>query len=88
LNPNSKLAHNEDQLRRSFIFSDIEGGQPILQRKTTISEFEVQENMEPAVMKKMQSTRLMHKTQFREFFGLLGQGSNPFLSDRIFRMAD
>jgi Ca2+-binding EF-hand superfamily protein len=44
--------------------------------------------MEPATMKKMQSTRLMHKTQFREFFGLLGQGSNPFLSDRIFRMAD
>ena len=26
--------------------------------------------------------------QFRQFFGLLGQGSNPFLSDRIFQLAD
>ena len=30
----------------------------------------------------------MHLEQFREFFGLLGQGTNPFLSDRIFRLAD
>ena len=30
----------------------------------------------------------MHKDQFRVFFGLLGQGSNPFLSDRIFGMVD
>lgn len=30
----------------------------------------------------------MHLYQFRIFFGLLGQGLNPFLSDRIFRLAD
>ena len=58
------------------------------QRRQTISDTVVQENMEPALIKKMRSMRLMHKTQFRDFFGLLGQGSNPFLSDRIFRMAD
>ena len=42
----------------------------------------------PEHIKSMQNVRLMHKEQFRLFFGLLGQGSNPFLSDRIFKMAD
>lgn len=36
----------------------------------------------------MQGTRLMHLEQFRQIFGLLGQGSNPFFSDRIFKLAD
>lgn len=39
-------------------------------------------------IKKMQGTRLMHLEQFRSFFGLLGQGSNPFLSDRILKLVD
>jgi Ca2+-binding EF-hand superfamily protein len=39
-------------------------------------------------VKKMKGFQLMHKEQFRLFFGLLGQGTNPFLSDRIFQMAD
>lgn len=42
----------------------------------------------PKHIKAMSSTRLMHKEQFRLFFGLLGQGNHPFLSDRIFKIAD
>ena len=42
----------------------------------------------PAHIKKMHNVRLMNKDNFRCFFGLLGQGSNPFLSDRIFKLAD
>lgn len=30
----------------------------------------------------------MNLDQFRDFFGFLGQGSNPFMSDRIFILAD
>lgn len=45
-------------------------------------------NLSPRHYKALQNTRLMHKEQFRLFFGLLGQGSNPFLSDRIFKLAD
>jgi hypothetical protein len=48
----------------------------------------VMAHVTPQHIKKMQSVRLMHKEQFRLFFGLLGQGSNPFISDRIFKIAD
>jgi Ca2+-binding EF-hand superfamily protein len=36
----------------------------------------------------MSNERLMPLEKFRSFFGLLGQGSNPFLSDRVFKIVD
>jgi hypothetical protein len=45
-------------------------------------------NLPTEHIKKFSKIRLMHLEQFRQFFGLLGQGTNPFLSDRIFRLAD
>mmetsp|Transcript_42225 Transcript_42225/g.64732 ORF Transcript_42225/g.64732 Transcript_42225/m.64732 type:complete len:80 (+) Transcript_42225:731-970(+) len=39
-------------------------------------------------IKSLAKTRLMHQTQFRSLFGLIGQGSNPFFSDRLFKLAD
>jgi Ca2+-binding EF-hand superfamily protein len=39
-------------------------------------------------IQKFQNTRLMQLTQFRKYFGFLGQSANPFLPDSIFRLAD
>lgn len=81
LNPNSSIQ------KTCHCSSDsLDSDSDIKSRK--ISTRSNKKNLSQDHIDKFKNIRLMHKKEFRSFFGLLGSGSNPFLSDRIFHLAD
>ena len=87
LNPNSSIK-KANQISDSDSDSDLDDGKSTSTIARKISSRAPKFQLTQDHIMKLKNTRLMHKKDFRSFFGLLGSGANPFLSDRIFHLAD